>query len=77
MMSEATELFYVSIGTLIGGVVALVIRTLYKSKCTQVRCCGCIECDRDIEAENNNDSEVSSNNHSHQRPSRLEDGIVI
>ncbi len=46
--------FYISILTIFCGSLGLLIRYSYKSKCSKFKCC-CIEIERDIEAEKEED----------------------
>ena len=48
---------------IVGGVsdVSLIVKLLYKSKCTHIKC-GCIEIDRDIESEMKQSQTIDFNN---------------
>ena len=59
-MSVLTEVFYISISTLFCGGVGLLIKSIYKIKCSEVRCCGCIDIKRNIEEELKIDLEKGS-----------------
>lgn len=53
-----TEVFWISLSTLFCGGVGLLIKIVYKIKCTEVKCCGCLEIKRDVEEEVKNDTEI-------------------
>lgn len=56
-----TEVFWISLSTLFCGGVGLLIKIMYKIKCTEVKCCGCLEIIRNVEEEVKNDVEAHSN----------------
>lgn len=57
-----TEVFYITLSSLFCGGVGLLIKSLYKIKCTEIRCCGCINITRDVEGETKLDLEAQNNN---------------
>ncbi len=55
-MSDTLDgVFYMSLATLAFGSVAMCIRMCYKSKCNEVKCCGCIKITRDVGIEKEED----------------------
>jgi hypothetical protein len=68
-MSALDGVFYITIGTLFCGGVALCIKTIYKVKCNKVECCGCIKIERDIEDELKSDLEPQENAERNRRSS--------
>ena len=55
-MSETLDgVFYMSLATLAFGSIAMCIRMCYKSKCNEIKCCGCIKIKRDVEIEREED----------------------
>lgn len=51
--------FFLAIGTMLMGVLGLLIRYSYRSRCTHVKCC-CLEIERDIAKEIESDEHVPS-----------------
>lgn len=49
--------FFLAIGTMLMGVLGLLIRYSYRSRCTHVKCC-CLEIERDIAGEIESDEHV-------------------
>jgi hypothetical protein len=58
-MKDSTQFFIISLGTIGVGLVALIIRTIYKSKCTKIECC-CLRIERNVRAENTHDNNTRS-----------------
>ena len=55
-MSDTLDgVFYMGLATLFFGSVAMMIRMCYKSKCNEVKCCGCIKITRDVGIEKEED----------------------
>ena len=46
-----SEVFYTLLVTSSFAFLLAVARMMYKSKCKDIKCCGCIEIQRDVEAE--------------------------
>jgi hypothetical protein len=66
-MNSNDALFYTSLYTFLGGFVLALAGLLYKSKCKNIKCCGC-ELERDIEAEVTEDTlEIQNRNQSIDR----------
>ena len=52
MSSSLDAVFWLSLSTLVCGSVGLMIKTIYKIKCSEVKCCcGCLELKRDVDDE--------------------------
>ena len=52
MSSTFDGIFFLSLATLVCGGVGLMIKTIYKIKCSEVKCCcGCLELKRDVDDE--------------------------
>lgn len=64
-----TEVFYITISSLFCGGVGLLIKSLYKIKCSEIKCCGCIDIKRDIEEETKLDLEAQQNGDNNRRSS--------
>lgn len=68
-----SEAFYISIATICGGLITLIIKYLLRSKCSNVNLCfGLININRDIEAEVKEELEIihqENNNHNSQNTS--------
>ena len=54
-LEGVNAIFYMSLATLAFGSIAMCIRMGYKSKCNEVKCCGCIKITRDVEIEKEED----------------------
>ena len=59
---EFGSTFWITLATLLTGSIALCVRYCLKSKCTNVRLCfGCIDIDRAVELEQNEEIEITNN----------------
>ena len=58
-MSDLNAVFYLSLSTLVCGGIGLLLKTLYKIKCSEIKCCGCINIKRDIEEEIKYDTDLN------------------
>ena len=72
-MANLDAVFYLSLSTLICGGFGLLIKVLYKIKCSEIKCCGCVEIKRDIEDELRVDLERGSG--AEQRRSSISLGL--
>lgn len=70
-----TEVFWITLSSLSCGGVALLIKVLYKVKCSEIRCCGCIAIKRDIEEEMKLDNIEAAQNAANNRRSSLSLGF--
>ena len=68
-MSDLNAVFFLSLATLGCASVGLIIKTIYKIKCNEVKCCGCIESQRDVQEEIKYDTENHSLSSSNRRSS--------
>jgi hypothetical protein len=68
MTNGIDGVFFISISSLFCGGVALCIKQIYKIKCSEVKCCGCV-IKRDIEEEAKIDIENTQNNTDNRRSS--------
>ena len=60
--NEFDSVFWITLATLLTGSIALCVRYCLKSKCTNVRLCfGCIDIDRAVELEQNEEIEITNN----------------
>jgi hypothetical protein len=50
-MGELSEVFYSLLLTSCIGLILALARMAYKSKCKNIKCCGCIDIERDTQAE--------------------------
>jgi hypothetical protein len=51
-MNTVESFFYISIGGIIGGIVTILLKYAYKSKCNTVNlCCGLIQYNRNVQEE--------------------------
>ncbi len=50
-MDSNDALFYTSLYTFLGGFLLALAGLAFKSKCKNIKCCGLLEIERDIEAE--------------------------
>ena len=67
-MNAADSIFYTSLYSFLGGFVLAVLSILYKSKCKNIKCCGC-EIVRDTDVELQEDTlEIQNRNQSVDRP---------
>ena len=67
-MNSNDALFYTSLYTFLGGFVLALAGLLYKSKCKNIKCCGC-EIIRDTDVELQEDTlEIQNRNQSIDRP---------
>ena len=57
-----TEVFWISLSTLFCGGIGLLIKSIYKIKCTEIKCCGCVDITRDVEGETRIDLEQQQHN---------------
>jgi len=46
-ITEAEVAFYLTLTTILSGLITVIVRALLKSNCVEFRCCG-LECKRDI-----------------------------
>jgi len=61
-----SEIFWNSVLITASGLFLAMIGVLYKSKCKIIRCCGCIEIDRDVNLEEKID-EMELQHHEEQK----------
>ena len=54
-LEGVNAIFYMSVATLLCGSIALCYRMCYKSKCSEIKICGCIKITRDVEIEKEED----------------------
>ena len=54
-LEGVNAIFYMGLATLLFGSIAMCYRMCYKSKCSEIKCCGCIKVTRDVEIEKEED----------------------
>jgi len=52
MLSES---FYYYLVSTVSSILIVILGFMYKSKCKIIKCCGCVEVDRDVEVEQKED----------------------
>jgi hypothetical protein len=57
-MGELSEVFYSLLLTSCIGLILALARMAYKSKCKNIKCCGCIDIERDTQAEESIDERI-------------------
>ncbi len=65
-MDSNDALFYTSLYTFLGGFVLALAGLVFKSKCKNIKCCGLLEIERDVEAEiQEHNLEMQQRHHPH------------
>jgi hypothetical protein len=58
---EIVQAFIYGLSPFMFGFLALTVRYCFKSKCVLVKCCGCVEIQRDVESEMKEEEKVETN----------------